>query len=220
MRARVLVIGVIIAALIAISVYWIACRDGHGATMPGRQGPGASVGSDVGDRARASPDARAAAPAHRQAHTAAERAALLEAIATARSRRAAAPAASGAPARASGGGGSGDTNATTLNITDRTGDTSEWEKRTLGTLNTLLGECYDLGRAEAPGLDGTVVLRFTIAGEPNVGGLLERVEIVDENTTIKQQTLRDCMTESLYALELDPPPDGVRVEREISLRFP
>lgn len=209
------VIGAIIAALIVIAVYWLACRDGHDAiTVAGREGPGASVGSSLGAPARASPDARTAVPARRAAHTAAERAALLEAIASARIRRAP------APAGATGGGGSGDTTATTLNITDRTGDTSEWEKRTLGVLNTLLGECYDLGRAEAPNLEGTVMLRFTLAGEPKVGGLLERVEIVDEDTSIKQQTLRDCMTETLYALELDPPPDGVRVERQVSLRFP
>lgn len=139
---------------------------------------------------------------------------MLDAIATARSRRVAAPAAPAGPA------GSGGGTSTTLDILDRTGDTSAWEKRTLGTLNSLLGECYDLGRVEDPSLDGTVVLRFTLAGEPNVGGLLERVEIVDDHTSIKQQTLRDCLTESLYALELDPPPEGVRVEREVSLRFP
>jgi hypothetical protein len=56
--------------------------------------------------------------------------------------------------------------------------------------------------------------------EPNVGGLLERVEILDGNTTITQQTIRDCVTQQLYALELDPPPDGVSVERELHLEFP
>ena len=47
-----------------------------------------------------------------------------------------------------------------------------------------------------------------------------RVDIDDEHTSIQQATLRDCMTQSLYALELDPPPDGLRVERELSLKFP
>ena len=79
---------------------------------------------------------------------------------------------------------------------------------------------HDLGRAEDPELAGTFTVRFTLVGEPAVGGLLERVEIVDANTTISQQTIRDCFTQQLYALELDPPPDGVKVERELNLKFP
>jgi RNA polymerase sigma-70 factor (ECF subfamily) len=114
----------------------------------------------------------------------------------------------------------GDSTTTTLDITDKTGDTSDWEKRALGTLNDLLGQCYDLGRAEDAKLAGSITIRFTLVGEPGVGGLLERVEIVDEDTTISQQTLRDCLGQQLYALELDPPPDGVTVERELTLRFP
>lgn len=114
----------------------------------------------------------------------------------------------------------GDSTSTTLDITDKTGDTSDWEKRALGTLNDLLGQCYDLGRAEDAKLAGTITLRFTLVGEPNVGGLLDRVEIVDEDTTISQPTLRDCLGQQLYALELDPPPDGVTVERELTLKFP
>jgi len=109
---------------------------------------------------------------------------------------------------------------TTLDLVDKTGDTSDWQKRAHGTLNRLLGQCYDLGRAEDDKLGGTLAVQFTIVGEPNVGGLLERVEILDGDTTITQQTIRDCVTQQLYALELDPPPDGVSVEREIHLKFP
>ena len=67
---------------------------------------------------------------------------------------------------------------------------------------------------------GTVTIRFTLVGEPKVGGLLEQVEIVDTDTTISQQTIRDCFVQQLYALELDPPPDGVTVAREIHLKVP
>src|SRR5262249_16859999 len=154
----------------------------------------------------------------RPAHTAAERAAMLDAIATARRQRAAA-AATSTPGTTSSTAGT-DSTATTLDIVDRTGDTSEWQKRALATLNTLLGECYDLGRAEDPKLEGKILLRFTVVGEPKVGAVLESVDIVEDGTTIAQQTIRDCMTQQLYALELDPPPEGMRVERELSLKFP
>ena len=141
---------------------------------------------------------------------------MLEAIARARSHRTAAPV-----IQPHGGGATaGDSTDTTLQIVDNTGDTSDWEKRTLGTLDSLLGQCYDLGRAEDPSLAGTVAVRFTLVGEPQVGGLLERVELLDDGTSIAQQTIRDCITQQLYALELDPPPAGVTVERELHLRFP
>lgn len=146
---------------------------------------------------------------------AAERAAMLEAIAKARSHRTAVPVGVTHAAGATTGGSTD----TTLDIVDNTGDTSDWEKRALGTLNSLLGQCYDLGRAEDPALGGTIAVRFTLVGEPNVGGLLEHVEILDEDTSITQQTFRDCITQQLYALELDPPPDGVTVERQVSLKL-
>jgi hypothetical protein len=149
---------------------------------------------------------------------AAKRTAMLEAIAKARSRRTAAPAAPhpGSATHAASAT-TGDSTGTTLDIVDKTGDTSDWEKRALGTVNSLFGQCYDLGRAEDPAFAGTIVVRFTLVAEPGVGGLLEQVEIVDKDSSITQQTFRDCITQQLYALELDPPPDGVTVKREIHL---
>jgi RNA polymerase sigma-70 factor (ECF subfamily) len=144
---------------------------------------------------------------------AARRAALLEAIARARSHRTAVPVGVAHAGSAT----SGDSTGTVLDIEDKTGDTSDWEKRAGGTINSLFGQCYDLGRAEDPAFAGTVMVRFTLVGEPGVGGVLENVEIVDKDTSITQQTFRDCITEQLYALELDPPPDGVTITRQISL---
>jgi len=156
--------------------------------------------------AAVTPDARAA-----------ERAAMLEAIARARSHRAALP--GPIPAAHAASAPAGDSTGTTLDIEDKTGDTSDWEKRALGTVNSLFGQCYDLGRAEDPAFAGTITVRFTLVAEPNVGGLLEDVTIVDDGTSITQQTFRDCITQQLYALELDPPPNGVTVKREIKLKL-
>lgn len=165
-----------------------------------------SSGASPADASTAAvtPDARAA-----------RRAAMLEAIARARSHRVASPAPVTHAARAT----TGDSTGTTLDIVDKTGDTSDWEKRALGTVNSLFGQCYDLGRAEDPAFTGTIVVRFTLVGEPDVGGVLESVEIIDKGTTITQQTFRDCVTQQLYALELDPPPEGVTVKRQISLNL-
>ncbi len=157
---------------------------------------------------------------------AAERAAMLAAIASAREARAQrtiAPAGSATPTtppRGTKPAMPAVPEPTRLEIVDMTGDTSEWAKRSLGTLNELLGQCYDLAHAEDPDLVGTMLIRFSLVGEPSVGGLLERVEIIEESTTVKLPSLRDCFTQQLYALELDPPPDGVKIERDITLHFP
>lgn len=140
---------------------------------------------------------------------------MLEAIAKVRSHSTAvAPGVSHAATAAA-----GDSTGTTLDLVDNTGDTSDWSKRALGTLNSLLGQCEDLGRAEDPALAGSIEVQFTLVGEPNVGGVIERVEIVDQDTSITQQTIRDCITQQLYALELDPPPDGVTVTRQVTLQL-
>lgn len=226
-KSTKLVIGVVAAlvlASVATLLIAVSTRDGERGANAAR--PPESTGSSRGTPADSRPtvatsDARPPRPPV-SAQREAERIAMLAAIARAREARenrtagpARPPAISGVPTT------TGNASAaTTLDIQDKTGDTSDWEKRALGTLNSLLGQCYDLGRSEDPGLAGTVTVRFTLAGEPHVGGLLERVEIVDATTTISQQTLRDCLTQQLYALELDPPPDGVTVERELSLQLP
>jgi hypothetical protein len=212
---------VVLAALLLMSVATVMIvlpmRGGGGGTAAATRSSGTSASSD----AAASPSVTGAATDARTPRPVSEhRAAMLAAIARAREARTAAPtrtpATPGAPTTTTG----SDSPATTLDIKDNTGDTSDWQKRALGTLNRLLGQCYDLGRAEDANLEGTVTIRFTLIGEPNVGGLLEHIEIVDPNTTITQQTIRDCLTEQIYALELDPPPDGVTVERELHLKVP
>lgn len=222
----VVVVAALLLAIVATVAIVIPLRSGSGTTAPTSS---ESIASSSASGVTLATDARARTSTSEQ--RAAERAAKLAAITSAREVREAREARdhdeiaspSARPSTASDAGkplGAAGTGATTLDITDRTGDTSDWQKRALGTMNNLLGQCYDLGRAEDPNLEGTVKVRFTLVGEPGVGGLLEQVEIVDADTTISQQTIRTCLTEQLYALELDPPPDGVTIERELSLKFP
>jgi hypothetical protein len=220
---------VVLAALLLASAATVMnvlpMRGGGGGTTASTRSPETTVSSGA---APAGPSVTAAGTDARtplrpvSEHRAAERAAMLAAIASAREARdhrtaapTRTPATPGAPTTTG-----TDSTATTADIIDKSGDTSDWAKRALGTLNALLGQCYDLGRAEDANLAGTVTILFTLVGEPDVGGLLERVEIVDADTTITQQTIRDCFTQQLYALELDPPPDGVTVERQLTLKVP
>jgi len=110
-----------------------------------------------------------------------------------------------------------DPHATDLDLRDKTGDDSAWEKRQLGVLQQLLGECYDLARAGDRSIAGKVALLFTVSGEPDIGGLVDDIRFDEAGTTIASPDLRECMRQSLYALELDPPPQGVSVSRMVTL---
>lgn len=223
-----LVLAVLAALLLSAAVVLMTVlptRGGGSGTMGSTHSSEATVSSGG---APASPSVTPAATDARtplrpvSEHSATERAAMLAAIAKARKARDHGTAAPIRPPSTPGAPNTkgSDSTATTLDIKDNTGDTSDWEKRALSTVNQMLGQCYDLGLAEEANLAGNVTIRFTVIGEPGVGALLERVEIVEANTTITQQTIRDCLTQQLYALELDPPPDGVTVERELTLKVP
>ncbi|HEY5936677.1 MAG TPA: RNA polymerase sigma factor [Kofleriaceae bacterium] len=210
----VVVLGVLLLGSATTFMVARSMRDGETpASTRLRETTASSGAAPTGPSATAAAiDARTPRPDSEQ------RAAMLAAIARARETRNHRAAASGAPGTPTTT--SSDSTATILDITDNTGDSSDWQKCALHTMNRLLGQCYDLGRAEDANLEGTLTVRFKLVGEPSVGGLLEHVEIFDENTTITQQTIRECVIQQLYALELDPPPDGVSVEREIHLQFP
>jgi len=106
-----------------------------------------------------------------------------------------------------------------LALANKTGSNEEWEQRQLATLNTLLAECYDLARATEPELAGKLGVQFSISAEPEVGGLVDEVQLMDDYSTIESASMRECVTESMYALELDPPPEGVTVARQVTLSF-
>lgn len=214
-----LVLVVLAALLATVATVIIVLPILDGGTTASTRSPAASSGAaSPGPSVTAETNARTPLRPLSE-DRAAKRTAMLAAIASAREARAQRPAApTRTPATLIMTG--TDSTATTLDIIDKSGDTSDWAKRALGTLNKLLGQCFDLGRAEDANLAGTVTMLFTLVGEPDVGGLLERVEIVDAETTITQQTIRDCFTQQLYALELDPPPNGVTVVRQLTLNVP
>ncbi len=110
-------------------------------------------------------------------------------------------------------------NPTVLNLANKTGSDTDWDRDQIGILNELLGECFDIAKVQTPDLAGTIGLEFTLRGEPDVGGLVEGIKFVTEHSSITDPQMRECMQESLYALELNPPVEGVEVTRMITMRF-
>lgn len=126
------------------------------------------------------------------------RAELLAKIRDARSRRSnpapassAPPSSTGAPALASG---------QTM---------EEYVLEALQEIMPLLKECYAEGLERIPTLPaGNIVLDFKIEGEPGIGGVIGESTIAKEST-ITDAAVRECMQETVNAVEIDPPEHGV-----------
>lgn len=76
----------------------------------------------------------------------------------------------------------------------------------------LLAECYEMleqasDAAGEPAPEGRLVARFVFSGEPEVGGVVEESEILDEST-LRSPLLEECFAETLYTLELPAPEAG------------
>ncbi len=209
-------IGLVAAVVVAIALTIYLTRWRHPAVAPHATGPAIASAPTAAAVAPAATAPRASAPGHTLDPAA--RKLLRAALAEARAARAAQG--NGATAAASPDGPRpqlDDPHTTDLALRDKTGDESAWEKRQLGVLQQLLGECYDLARAGDPSLEGKVALLFTVSAEPDIGGLVDDIRFDEAGTTIASPDLRECMRQSLYALELDPPPQGLSVSRMITL---
>ncbi len=83
-------------------------------------------------------------------------------------------------------------------------------RQAMDALRPLFGECYDLALEEDPTLSGQMVVNFLIGGEPEVGGVVEDVAIAAESD-VMTPTLDECISETIYTLELEAPEQGGQV---------
>jgi hypothetical protein len=80
-------------------------------------------------------------------------------------------------------------------------------------------ECYESALADDPTLAGTLVVNFTILGDPEVGGVVDDATIADEGSTLANEFVRECIRESMMAVQFDAPPEGGRVEVTYPIKF-
>ncbi|HEY1816198.1 MAG TPA: sigma-70 family RNA polymerase sigma factor [Kofleriaceae bacterium] len=85
----------------------------------------------------------------------------------------------------------------------------------------LLTECYEHGLERDPKLAGTVAVEFTIEGEPGVGGVVGESKIDPDptETSLGDPDVRECIQETMYALEIDPPKNGGTVRVHYPFTF-
>lgn len=80
----------------------------------------------------------------------------------------------------------------------------------------LAKECMARLRERFPDVHGEMVLETSISGAAAVGGVVESVEVA-EGASLRDEDFVTCMQQSLYTLELDPPPDD---NESVAVTFP
>lgn len=85
-------------------------------------------------------------------------------------------------------------------------------QQAMTALAPMISDCYKQALATHPTLAGTLVVNFTIEGEPDVGGVVTESAVDPEQSEIKDPALGECVQETMFALEIDPPSNGGTVK--------
>ncbi|MEM9457302.1 MAG: AgmX/PglI C-terminal domain-containing protein [Myxococcota bacterium] len=81
------------------------------------------------------------------------------------------------------------------------------QERVREDLLPLATECYAMALEDDDALAGRLVMQFRIVGEPDVGGIVQEVQMA-EDSEIQHADLVECMRESMMSVSFDPPEDG------------
>jgi hypothetical protein len=80
----------------------------------------------------------------------------------------------------------------------------------------LIKECYEMALETAPDLSGRLVVEFTISGEAEVGGLVERAQVAGDSPIGLNPLMAECVGQTVLSLEFPAPRGGGVVE----VRYP
>jgi len=94
----------------------------------------------------------------------------------------------------------------------------DYIRQQIKEITPLIKECYLMALEKNPKQEGSLVVKFSIIGDPHWGGLIEKSEVVGGNLD-KDEFLSECVRETMYALKLKPPKGGGRVIVNYPFRF-
>lgn len=126
-------------------------------------------------------------------------------------RRLADPAAAAALRRAIEGARARRTEATTAPALPETLD-EDYIRAAVREIAPLVMECFEEGLGRGALGDGDVVVKMTIEGEAEVGAVVADSSLEDAETTLVDPTVRACIRDTMYAIEIDAPLAGGRIE--------
>ncbi|MGE0546541.1 MAG: sigma-70 family RNA polymerase sigma factor [Kofleriaceae bacterium] len=96
---------------------------------------------------------------------------------------------------------------------------SEYTQAAIEEINPMLLDCYREGMERVPELAGTLAVEFTIEGDPENGGLVTASNVDADWGTMTDPGVRECIQETMYALEIDPPAGGNVITIRTELRL-
>jgi len=88
----------------------------------------------------------------------------------------------------------------------------------LREIQPLLKECYESALENDEQLEGKLVLSYVLGGDESVGGIVEESQIIAEKSgddLAHNEALVQCVTETVYTIDIDPPPGG-----EMNVTYP
>ncbi|MBK8240826.1 MAG: hypothetical protein IPK74_35350 [Deltaproteobacteria bacterium] len=87
----------------------------------------------------------------------------------------------------------------------------------------LADECFTAAQERQPGLAGMFEIEFDVLADPDLGAVVDTIEVPPTSTQPGGQPwdpeLVECMRESAYSLSFPPPPEGGRDQFMVSLRL-
>jgi len=92
----------------------------------------------------------------------------------------------------------------------------EYIRASVRELIPLIVECYEQGLARDPTLGGSIIVDFTIEGEPGVGGVVGESAIDAQASTLSDPEVRECVQETMFGIEIEPPAGG----GVVTVRYP
>jgi hypothetical protein len=95
----------------------------------------------------------------------------------------------------------------------------EYVTSTMQSLVPDVMACYRQGLQRVPGLAGVVVVKFTVEGEPEVGGVITENSIDTTASDLPDEAVRECIADAMYGLEIEPPAKGGVVHIEFPFTF-
>jgi RNA polymerase sigma factor (sigma-70 family) len=95
----------------------------------------------------------------------------------------------------------------------------EYVQASVRDLLPFLKECYTTALDQGPSFGGDIVVDFTIEGTPETGGLVTEAAIDDDGTDIDNVEFRECIRQTMFSLEIDPPTDGGSVKVSYPFMF-
>jgi len=84
--------------------------------------------------------------------------------------------------------------------------TKQYIQEQLDGIQPMIAECFYAAKKADPSLRSDLPVAFTIGGEPGVGGLVTEAEL--HPSLAAHKGLTDCVQETLFSLEIDPPRRG------------